>query len=61
MRGARAIREMKERWVYKDVPVERLWTDGGKVIPLLPPRPPTGVLKTHAVGDGVLLAGHAAP
>ena len=42
-------------------PIKGLRTDCRQVISLLPPRSPTCVLKTHTVGDGVLLPGHAPP
>ena len=43
------------------VPVKSLRTDRLQLIPLLPPRPPTRILQTHPIGDGVLLARHAPP
>ena len=57
----RDTRNERRRDTKRDVPVKGFRTDGLKLVPLLPPRPPARVLKTHAVGDGVLLAGHAAP
>ena len=54
-------RRNEGKWSIKDTPVEGLWTDSLELIPLLPPGAPAGVLETHAVGDGILLAGHAAP
>ena len=45
----------------EDEPVESLWADGLELVSLFPPRPPTCILKTSAVCDRVLLAGHAPP
>jgi hypothetical protein len=42
-------------------PIKRLRRHRLQFIPLLPPRPPTCILKSNSVCDFVLLAGHVSP